>query len=228
MKQARKRSAQLRLDEVERLRQARGLTDEEIARKVGVDVRNARRWLSGQQQPYFSNLAKLATVLGTTPDALRADRPEAAVPPRPAKPCRFVFEIRLKGYLQSVQQKDHLVRLTPDIVQSLAREGITVTGQKSGMVTSRFAGPAAWRVLVGVPAREGRRRCWALLAIKPSRLNAFLNAGEFRQDGFADGELIASGWGTRIPRSRLTDVARCFNCVEETILDMTAKRGQGR
>ncbi|MCC6908158.1 MAG: helix-turn-helix transcriptional regulator [Phycisphaerales bacterium] len=227
MKQARQRSAPLRLDEVERLRLARSLTVEDLAKKVGVQLRNVRRWLSGEQRVYFKNLRRLAAVLGTTTDAIRADLPEA-VPPRPLKPCRFVIEIRLKGYLHSVQQKDHLVRLTPDIIQALAQEGITITGQKSGVVTSRITGPAAWRVLIAVPAREGRRRCWAMFAIKPARVRTFMDAGEFNADGATDGELITSGWGSRVPRAQIRQVARLFGCDEDTVLDLTAAQARDR
>lgn len=228
MNQKRKRSAPLRLEEVERLRQARGLTVEELASKVRIDLRNMKRWLSGEQKPLLHNLNRLVAALGTTPEALRADLSDTPVPPRPSKPCRFVIEIRLKGYLQSVQQKDHLVRLTPDVVQALAREGIIVTGQKSGVVTSRITGPAAWRVLIAVPAREGRRRCWALLAVRPSRVSTFMDAGEFNADGAIDGEFITSGWGSRVPQAQTHRVARLFGCAEEAIIDLTAMRRRGR
>lgn len=226
MSSPRTRSAPLRLDKFEELRQAKGLTIEEVAHKVDVDLRNVRRWLSGKPV-YLQNIARLAAVLGTTSAVLRADGAEGVIPAKPEKPCRFDLQIRLKGYLRTDRQKDHLVCLTQDVVQALAREGISVTGHKATWATSRFAGAGAWRILVSVPAMSDGRPSWAIFAVVPARVTALAEAEELRGDRSDYGELLASGWGRRVPRATLRRVERLCGRSEGAILDLTAERSDG-
>lgn len=220
MTEPRKRTVPLKTDAVHDLRQRKGLSVDSLAGKVGVDLRTLTRWLSGESAPYWSNVGALATALGTTIDAIRADKGDALSPPS-AEQHRFVIQIRLKGQFQSAQQKDHLVRLTPELVQALEREGIAITGQKSVLATSGFTGAAAWRVLVGVPGTTDGEPSWAIVAVMPSRLAALLQAGAF-DDQLAEGEFISCGWGSGIPYTERQRVADIYRCHDDTLWDLTA------
>ncbi|HEN6441229.1 TPA: helix-turn-helix transcriptional regulator [Streptococcus agalactiae] len=58
----------------EKLKQARkniGLTQKEVAEKLGIAQQQYARWEQGQRKPKYETLEKLAEVFGTTTDALR-------------------------------------------------------------------------------------------------------------------------------------------------------------
>ena len=61
-------------NEVERLRQAKGLTPEALANKALVNWKNLRRILAGQWAT-LGTITKIAQALETTPDSIRADSP---------------------------------------------------------------------------------------------------------------------------------------------------------
>lgn len=59
----------LRVDEIQKLRERRGLSVGELAARCEVDRKTLRRWLKGGPA-YMANIARLAEVLRTTPDQL--------------------------------------------------------------------------------------------------------------------------------------------------------------
>lgn len=66
------------------LREARFLTQSELARAVGVSrYQTVARWESGKGYPHPSHLRKLCEVLGITPDELRAALPKSRAAPPP-------------------------------------------------------------------------------------------------------------------------------------------------
>lgn len=58
---------------IARKRIERGLTQEQLAAKIGVDYRVVGTWERGEKSPRVGNLRKLATVLGCTMDELLCD-----------------------------------------------------------------------------------------------------------------------------------------------------------
>jgi transcriptional regulator with XRE-family HTH domain len=53
------------------LREARGMSTEEVSRRLGVDEAMVRRWESGEQEPDSAALAQLASTFGVSQDELR-------------------------------------------------------------------------------------------------------------------------------------------------------------
>lgn len=70
-----------RKNSIARLIRARGLTQEEIAKQIGVSRQAVQQWSAGKSLRQ-ENLARLAEILGTSIDALLADEAETA-PPEP-------------------------------------------------------------------------------------------------------------------------------------------------
>lgn len=56
---------------IQELREARGLSAEELAHRMGVNAEKVRRWESGEEDVDDGALAQLADTLGTSQDALR-------------------------------------------------------------------------------------------------------------------------------------------------------------
>lgn len=71
-----------------RVRNARGLTQEEFAEHLGIDVRLLRRIEAGTVDMHVSSLCKLARRLGVSPRALMEpmDVTELREPRRPGRP----------------------------------------------------------------------------------------------------------------------------------------------
>lgn len=53
------------------LREARGLSVDEVGHRAGVDAETVRRWEAGEDEPDEAALNQLANVLGASQDELR-------------------------------------------------------------------------------------------------------------------------------------------------------------
>jgi transcriptional regulator with XRE-family HTH domain len=58
------------------LREARGLSVDEVSRRMGVPASSIRRWENGEEDPDEGSLNQLAEALGASQDALRHERDE--------------------------------------------------------------------------------------------------------------------------------------------------------
>ena len=56
---------------IQELREARGMSADELARRMGVDAEKVRRWEAGEEDVDGDTLAQLADTLGSSQDALR-------------------------------------------------------------------------------------------------------------------------------------------------------------
>jgi transcriptional regulator with XRE-family HTH domain len=56
---------------IQELREARGLSPDELSHRMGVDVDTVRRWESDEEEVGEGALAQLADTLGVSQDALR-------------------------------------------------------------------------------------------------------------------------------------------------------------
>lgn len=56
---------------IQELREARGLSADEVAHRMGVDAETVRRWEAGEEEVGEGSLAQLADTLGASQDALR-------------------------------------------------------------------------------------------------------------------------------------------------------------
>lgn len=56
---------------IQELREARGLSVDDVAHRMGVDAGTVRRWESGDEEVGEGSLAQLADTLGASQDALR-------------------------------------------------------------------------------------------------------------------------------------------------------------
>src|SRR5712691_691389 len=59
---------------LKQLREGRGLTQEQVAEKIGCDVRTVQRWEAGEQVPRFKAQQKLAYLYQVTQEDLRDSR----------------------------------------------------------------------------------------------------------------------------------------------------------
>lgn len=66
------------------LRNAAGLSQKELAQRMGVSVPAVSFWESGVQRPAIDKLPKIASVLGTTIDALFSSGDNTIVPKKGA------------------------------------------------------------------------------------------------------------------------------------------------
>lgn len=62
------------------LREARGLSADELGRRIGVDEATIRRWEGGEEEPAVAALPGLASALGVSPDELRHEEDRARHP----------------------------------------------------------------------------------------------------------------------------------------------------
>jgi transcriptional regulator with XRE-family HTH domain len=56
---------------IQELREARGISADEISRRIGVDAATFSRWESGEEEPDEGTLNQLLDTLGASQDALR-------------------------------------------------------------------------------------------------------------------------------------------------------------
>lgn len=56
---------------IQELREARGISADEVGHRLGVGVETVRRWESGEEEVGEGALAQLADTLGVSQDALR-------------------------------------------------------------------------------------------------------------------------------------------------------------
>jgi transcriptional regulator with XRE-family HTH domain len=67
-------------EQFQRVREARGLTQAELAQRAGVRLRSLQEWEQGTRIPRFDRVIQLANGLGVTLDELAGRTP----PPEPA------------------------------------------------------------------------------------------------------------------------------------------------
>ena len=60
-----------RARKIQELRQARGISEEDLSHHMGVDVVTVRRWESGEEDIGAESLSQLADTLGVSQDELR-------------------------------------------------------------------------------------------------------------------------------------------------------------
>jgi transcriptional regulator with XRE-family HTH domain len=65
-------------DRIRRWRESQGITQAEMARRVGVHPSAVCKWESGEQDPLLGNLEKVAEVLGVKLHVLLGTAPEPA------------------------------------------------------------------------------------------------------------------------------------------------------
>jgi ribosome-binding protein aMBF1 (putative translation factor) len=56
---------------IQELRQARGISVDELSHRIGVDAATVQRWESDEEEPGEGALSQLADALGVSQDALR-------------------------------------------------------------------------------------------------------------------------------------------------------------
>lgn len=56
---------------IQELREARGMSVDELSRRMGVDEATVRRWESGEEDVDDGNVSQLADTLGASQDELR-------------------------------------------------------------------------------------------------------------------------------------------------------------
>ena len=63
--------ASAKAKKIQQLREAQGISVDELSRRMGVDVATVQRWESGDEDVDESNLSQLAHTLGASQDELR-------------------------------------------------------------------------------------------------------------------------------------------------------------
>ena len=86
-------------EQLRQMRQARGLTQQALAEKAGLNPQQIVRYESGKSQPMLDALYRLAKVLGCTLDELAS---------APARPAKDAWQQRLDsiGQLPAAAQKN--------------------------------------------------------------------------------------------------------------------------
>jgi transcriptional regulator with XRE-family HTH domain len=204
-----KRTYAIRVDRLHELLFRSGKTLADLEHSSGITERNLSRICNGQRT-YRSTIQRIASALGTTPDAL-CDECEGASP----EPTQFRLRIRLGGSFQTALQRDFLTRLTDRIVAQMKEEGIAVSGRTFALATSQFAGTGSLRIPISVCASSEGRPSWLIASIRPSMLKSFLEDGNITAGGFPFGELIDCGWGEAIPPEAIERAAQLLDCDPE-------------
>ncbi len=169
-----KRAVAVNCEEFERLRQARGLTLQRLASKVGVDVRTLKRWLRGQDA-FIENVAAVAAVLHTTSESLLA-KPNSDRMPAPVQHVtRFQLHVTMTGTIASAEQARVLAELTPTMIEQLRQLGIRVSGGASLTMEQRTDETTRQMVVIYGTLHSGDG-CWIYAAVRPSMYPVFLRA----------------------------------------------------
>ena len=63
--------ASAKAQKIRELREARGMSADELSRRIGVDEATVRRWEGGEQEPDPGALRQLAAAFGVSQDELR-------------------------------------------------------------------------------------------------------------------------------------------------------------
>lgn len=218
MSESTPRTVRCRVDELDRLRQARGWTWEQLALKAGIHARTLERVRANDEhRVYLSTLAQIAKAFGTSPGTLNADRNDQ----ESESPIRFDIRIRIKGSFSMGSQKEYLQQLTPEILQRLSQHGITIKGQQSALNTSRMNKRLLWRAIVAVAGVTDERACWVIAAMQPARLQGLLNGDASLGDNGIPADILDWGWGRCAPRSAIDAAAGLIECDPSRIVDLS-------
>lgn len=223
-----KRTHTCRTDEIERLRNARGLSAERLAALAGIHLRTLRRIMKGRPA-YLENISAIADVLKVPCDTLLATYKVPGYSPVSLQVNTFTLNIALTGTVDSQSQFATLATLTPDVISKLAALGIEVHSYDAQFTVSEKAGDAHQRVIVLIYGKlESGMSFWCFAAIKPSRYDAYYNAyatktlnlyKDFEKSNEAAfGEIVVSGEGERPTREIVAQVAEWYQGNVEVVM----------
>ena len=182
-------------------------------------VRSLKRIMNGGKA-YIANIHAIATALGVGfDDLLYRDQPPPATVP--AQTTEFNLTLTIAGELRSPEQLAHLVTMTPSLVESLAKLGITITVHQSQLSVVDRAGYDIHRIIMMVygPLDTGGSY-WCYVAVKPSRYREFLThqrQGTLNLYKFEPyGDIIVSGEGATPPDEITRKVAEILHIDYDT------------
>ncbi len=143
-----------RVEEVQRLRVARGLSVEKLASKAQVDRKTIERLFKGRRLAVES-IGRIATALGTTVDNLIVEEDGGAVRVNHSQPSPFHYHLSVAGDVTSGDQAAELGRLALDGVSRLQDLGANIRSHRAAlMVGNALPDPkpleVGTHVLVGV------------------------------------------------------------------------------
>lgn len=123
----------VRADVVTRLREARGWSQEMLARKALLDPKTLSNLLSGRRPPRLSTIAKLAKALGVEPGELIEGQDAGPPPDAPEK--RVEVRLVLSIPFDALEQSEGLLQLV-GLMSSLiqAKHAISVVDASPGSV----------------------------------------------------------------------------------------------
>lgn len=194
MTRQRKGAYLCRIDEVERLRMAKGYSVDDLAKRAHIDKKTLMRVFDGKPL-FLSRIARIAAALGTSPQSLIVDQQPQRPEPLEA---RFRVSLQVAGTLTSHTQVAKLDSLLQEVAASLQSAGITVHA-KSQEALIDASGIA---ICYYVASDSSGRRMWYVIAA-PSSMRDALCAATQRTEG-ADvrefGRIISSGKGAAVPK----------------------------
>lgn len=202
MGQSNRRTVRCRADEIDRLRQARGLSLEALASKAGVNLRTLQRWLAGQEA-FIANVDAVAAALKVQPEEIIDRITQDSSSGCPDNTSRFTLGMTFEGSLTSLGQAKQIAEVSRSAVAELQRLGITVDRAEASILITQNDCETTRIISVVYGLLTDEAPCWIYVAVRPSMYNAFEEACKQKSDimrKFAPfGEIIVSGHGTEPP-----------------------------
>ncbi|MGH7243425.1 MAG: helix-turn-helix domain-containing protein [Phycisphaerales bacterium] len=211
-----------RADEIERLRQEKGLSLERLAAKAGVTVRTLKRWLSGKPA-FFDNIAAIGTALDVPPKTLMRGQDNTG-PPVLTQRAVFNLQMTISGTIDSAEKARALAELPSSIVADLARIGIHIAASDARLSVETRADELTRTLVCIHGVLDSGKHCWIYAAVRPSMYDTFLRAqaeGTLDIHNFAVwGEIIVSGNEKLPPLAVTTKVADMYGSSAEQMQRM--------
>lgn len=194
------RNYELNVEELKRLQNKHGLTDIQVARKLGIVKRTFERWLNGSITPQMENLYALASLLHVYPSSLMVGGQEL----EPDPPYLARIDIQITGEVPAATAKSLYAKVSEAVAKVLREADIdpmaiqtTIASVKPPPGVKTLGGDKRRTIMLVTGTFVSGKEFWILVAIKAGMMDAFLEAHRKNALDYQDftpyGEIIVSG-----------------------------------
>lgn len=108
------------------IRERKGMTQDQVAREVGVTTRQYQRWEGAMSTPYWRNIEALAEALGVSPTEIVDYQADGKGPPQETREARLMrdmaeLEARVAGLSERLARTEELNAARAEAYDRLAK-----------------------------------------------------------------------------------------------------------
>src|SRR5208337_1223373 len=161
----------VRGNELDQLRESRGLSLERLAQKAGIHIKSLKRILAGGKSR-LQTIDLLAKALGVSCNELRADIPRKD---EQELTC-FSLDLTIHGTMESIRQLQDVLNVSPAIKALLEQSGIMVSTLNARLQVLNQTGEVERTIALLYGIMNNGTPFWVFAAVIPSRYSHFISA----------------------------------------------------